>query len=222
MIYQTLKNRKYVREYDTTADIPETLIDSLLQKTWEVTPSKNNFMPYSVFVLGPKHQTYKKLAFCNALSKEGQGDNIINPLATRYTEYLPNYANILSCSYLFIFTMRLETDPNPFQKFLIDRGHVYEAVDESMLGGLYAMASLEVGLFTSVFNGLLLENGIDSSFTGCFHRDLNEWKEFPFVKRMPIILMTAGKGKIYIDETKTELQKQDLRPNYDKIVNFIK
>lgn len=222
MIYETLKKRSYVREYDTTADIPESLIDLLLQQTWKVTPSKNNFMPYSVFVLGPRHQTYKKLAFFNALSKEGKGDNIENPLAIRYAYHLPNYANILSCSYLFIFTMRLETDPNPFQKCLIDRGHVYEAVDESKLDGLYAMASLEVGLFTSVFNGLLLENGIDSSFTGCFHRDLSEWKEFPFIKRTPIIIMTAGKGKIYIDETKNELQKQDLRPNYDKIVNFIK
>jgi hypothetical protein len=222
MIYNTLVNRRFVREYDTTADIPESLIDSLLQQTWKVTPSKNNFMPYTVHVLGPNHQKYKELVYLNSLSNEGLSDSIENPLEARYTEHLPNYANMLSCSYLLIFTMRLETDPNPFQKFLIERGHRYEAVDESRLGDLYAMACLEVGLFTSVFNALLLEHGIDSSFIGCFHRDVEKWKDIPFVKRMPIILMHVGKGKVYIDDIKDELQKQDLRPNYDRIVNFIK
>jgi len=221
MIHETLKKRSYVQEYDTTADIPESLIDLLLKKTWEVTPSKNNFMPYTIHVLGPAHKRYKELVFLNALSKEGVGDEVKDPLNSRYTSHLPNYANILSCSYLLIFTMRLETDPNPYQKFLISRGHNYEAVNESRLPNLYAMASLEVGLFTSVFNSLLLENGIDSSFTGCFHRKVSEWKDVPFVKRMPIVLMTVGKGKVYLEETKNKLQKQDLRPNYDRIVNFV-
>ena len=51
MIYETLQTRRFVRRYDNTVDIPESLIDSLLRKTWEVTPSKNNFMPYSVLSL---------------------------------------------------------------------------------------------------------------------------------------------------------------------------
>ena len=222
MIYETLKNRRYVLEYDTTADIPQSLIDSLLQKTWKVTPSKNNFMPYTIHVVGPEHQHYKNSVFLKALGNESMGDNVKDPLKMRYSEHLPNYANILNCSYLLIFTMRLETDPNPFQKFLIDKGHKYEAVDESKLQNLYAIASLEVGLFTSVFNALLLENGIDSSFTGCFYRDVSEWKDVPFVKRTPIILMTVGRGKVYLEDIKNDLQKQDLRPNYERIVNFVK
>jgi len=222
MIHNILKKRKFVREYDATADIPESLINSLLQKTWEVTPSKNNFMPYTIHVVGPEHQNYKVSAFRNALSQEGIGDNVNDPLTTRYSQNLPNYANILSCSYLLIFTMRLETDPNPFQKLLISRGHKYEAVDESRLNDHFPIASLEVGLFTSVFNSLLLENNIDSSLIGCFHRDVEKWKDVPFVKRMPIILMTVGKGKVYIDDIKEGLQKQDLRPNYERIVNFVR
>ena len=123
MIYDIMEKRRYVREYDTTANIPQSLINSLLFQTWKVTPSKNNFMPYTVHVVGPEQQKYKELVYLNAASNEGRSDNIIDHLTSRYSINLPHYANILTCSYLIIFTMRLETDPNPFQKILIDRGY---------------------------------------------------------------------------------------------------
>ena len=224
MIFDTLNKRKYVREYDTEADIPESLINSLLQKTWKITPSKNNFMPYTVHVVGPKHQKYKELTFLNAVSNETKTDTIsLEEYNKRYSHLKPNYANILSCSYLLIFTMRLETDPNPFQKMLIERGHKYEAVDEDRLNSLYSTASLEVGLFADAFSAQCLEHDIDISFTGCFQKDVAKWKDIPFVTRRPILLMTVGKGKVYREDIikHSELEKLDLRPDYNKIVNFV-
>lgn len=222
MNFETLQKRRYVKEYDPEADIPKSLIDSLLLKAWKVTPSKNNFMPYTVHVVGPEHKDIKEKVFLNCLSNEGRVDKIVNPLEERYKEYLPNYANILNCSYLFIFTMRLETDPNPFQKYLIEKGYRFEAVDQSRLNDLDTVASLEVGLFTDALSSFCLECDIDVSFTGCFHRTLDHWKDIPFITQKPIILMTAGKGKVYLDEIKTGLQKKDLRPNFNRIVNFVK
>ena len=46
MIDNVLKHYKYVKTYDQSQDVPQSIIDELLQRTWKVTPSKNNFMPY--------------------------------------------------------------------------------------------------------------------------------------------------------------------------------
>ena len=138
MIYETLQTRRFVLQYDNTVDIPESLIDSLLRKTWEVTPSKNNFMPYSVHVIGQgsENQKYKDLAYLNCLGNEAKADNvdINNIIAERYTgEYLPRYSNILSCSYLLIFTIRVETLLSPYHQDAVNRGRNFEALDESRL-----------------------------------------------------------------------------------------
>lgn len=225
MIDSILKNRKYVREYDKTADIPISLIDSLLQRTWKITPSKNNFMPYTIHVLGPEHQDYKEAVYkiCLSNDKRLKTESEILNLEIKYAKNLPNYANILSCSYLLIFTLRLETSPNLVQKNAIERGHRFEAVDESILNSLYSTASLEVGLFSDAFSALCLENNIDVSFTLCFHKDLNYWKDLSFVTRTPILLLTVGKGKIYRHDelVKRGVAQYDLRPDYARIVNFI-
>lgn len=221
MIYNLLQKRRYVVEYDENYHIPKSLINSLLMKAWTVTPSKNNFMPYTVHVVGPEKKDIKEKVFLNCLSNEGYLDDVKDPLK-RYNKDIPKYANILTCSYLFIFTMRLETDPNPYQKVLISKGHRYEAVDESKLNELYPMASFEVGLFADALSGLCLEENIDVSFTGCFHRDVNYWKDVPFVKRKPIILMTAGKALKYKTESKIgNIVYDDRRPDYHRIINFI-
>ena len=59
MIDNVLKHYKYVKTYDQSQDVPQSIIDELLQRTWKVTPSKNNFMPYKLHVLGPQHQDLK-------------------------------------------------------------------------------------------------------------------------------------------------------------------
>jgi len=223
VIDKILRKRRYVREFDEDYDIPYSLVNSLLKKTWKVTPSKNNFMPYMIHVLGPAQQKYKEKVFENCLSSEGLGDGIEDPLNTRYKDNLPNYGNILSCSYLLIFTLRLEDKPNPFQKAAIDDGHRYEAVDENRLDLLYPSASLEVGMFANSFSSLCLKKDIDVSFVGCFHRDLSKWSDIPFVTRTPILLMPIGKGKVYRDKTakQSPIERLDLKPNYERIVNFI-
>ena len=221
-IFDILQNRKYVLEYDENANIPESQIEFLLQKTWSITPSKNNFMPYSVHVLGPKHKKYKELVFLNCVSCDGGG--VEDLLLTRYLNDPPKYANILSCSYLLIFTMRLEDNPSEYQQMLLNTGHRYAAVDEERLDNMYPSTSLEVGLFADALSGMCLEKGIDSSFTGCFYQDLEYWKTIPFVKRRPILLMTLGKAKRYYRENinADNIINKDLRPNYDRIVNFVK
>lgn len=221
MTHNVLKNRRYVKKYDQTAEIPESLIDSMLRDAWEVTPSKNNFMPYTIHVIGPDRQDYKEKIFQVCLANEGKVDQVetSNLLDDRYKGYLPQYSNMLTCSYLLVFTMRLETEPNPFQKRAIDNGHRFEAVDETRLNLLHDVTSFEAGMFCDAFSGMCLEHGIDVSFTGCFGKKVEDWKDVPFVTRKPIMIMSVGKGLVYRNEG---INQFDLRPNYERIVNFVK
>ena len=216
--YENLKKRKYVIEYHDDAYIPSILIQDLLKKTWEVTPSKNNFMAYNVHVIGNNQKDLKKKVFLNCLSNEMKIDENLNVLNERYEKNPPAYYNIINCSYLFIFTMRLEDQPNQFQQYLINRGHNYEAVNEETLMDLYPAVSFEAGLFSNTLSSLLLEHDIASSFTGCFRRDLASWKEIPFVTRKPIMIMTAGKAKKYLEHN---FKLPNPRPDFSRIVNFV-
>jgi hypothetical protein len=222
MIYETLQTRRFVRRYDNTVDISESLIDSLLRKTWEVTPSKNNFMPYSVHVIGQgsENQKYKDLTYSNCLAQEAKADNVdINTIMAerynRHPDHFPSYYNIVSCSYLLIFTTRVETILSPYQQAAVNSGRNFEALDESRLKN---SSSFEMGLFVNAFSGMCLENQLNVSLIGCLPSNLSKWKDFPFLTNQPIMLMTVGKAKSVLPQVRPD----DLRPNYDRIVNFIR
>ena len=67
-----LNKRQHVFEYDTD-NIPEKqMIEDLLWKVWKVTPSKNSFMPYYCYVLGPdKVDEKNKIWLKSAIYKDG-------------------------------------------------------------------------------------------------------------------------------------------------------
>ncbi len=58
--YELLSKRRHIHKFDTEKTPPKEQIDDLLYKAWKVTPSKNNFMPYHVNVLGPEHVSEKE------------------------------------------------------------------------------------------------------------------------------------------------------------------
>jgi hypothetical protein len=214
MIYPTFRKRRAVKHFDTKAEVSPATIDLLLQKAWMVTPSKNNFMPYTIHVLGPEHQHYKKSVYLNCLSNEGRVDG--TNTKQKYKNQAPFYSNILSCSYLLIFTMRLEDQPNLYQRDAMRRGCKFEWTSEETLNNGYPGASLEVGMFSDILGGLCLEKGLDVSSVLCFQRNLSTWTDLPFVNRKPILLMAIGKAKEYIFP-----QPTNRRPNFERIVNFV-
>jgi len=221
-VFSVLSKYRYVRHFQSgTSRLKEKTVKKLLYQAWKVTPSKNNFMPYKVHVLGPKHQEYKDSIFQKCLQNEGDSDGVIDPLTDRYLEQLPNYANILTCDYLLIFTLRVEHYPNPFQQMLIERGHNYPATKENEIETLVTPASLEVGMFANTFKTLCLEKDIDVAFTGCFPYDITHWRDIPFVKREPLLLMTIGKGKVFRQDHASEVEKTDYKPDYKKVINFV-
>lgn len=227
MIYENFKKYKYVREYDETFDIPQSLIESLLQKTWEVTPSKNNFMPYSVWIIGTDSQFYKDCVYRLCLEKECESDSrqeLNDFIRERYTNnnIEPQFSNVQNCSYLLIFTQRFEDKLNPWQEFTFKNGRNFEQVDSVNPGRSLVGSSIEIGMFANTFGGLCLENNIDISHTLCHPHHSKAWqKYFPFIKNRVILIMTVGKGLRYRQETLGELENHDLKPDFDRIVKFI-
>ena len=60
----TLEQRHHVLRYKEE-NVPDDVLSKLLYKAWKVSPSKNNFMPYAVNVLGPGDKR-KKLRWLNS------------------------------------------------------------------------------------------------------------------------------------------------------------
>tara|TARA_B100000085_G_scaffold241814_1_gene232802 strand:- start:216 stop:863 length:648 start_codon:yes stop_codon:yes gene_type:complete len=210
-------NRKHVDAYDNSVDIEQEVIKSF-KEAWKVTPSKQNFMPYKIHVIGPDAQEWKNKLYAHCLRNEGTVDNLSDEqLVIRYANRPPSYHSITNCSYALIITQRLVTKPNVRQKKRLAKGHVAEQMDVNQQYALNSLVSFEVGLFCNALQYYLLQKNIDSCYTGCFKNDLNTWKTLPFVNETPIMIMTIGKGIKF-----AERDPENDRPDLDEIVNIVK
>ena len=63
MIYETVRKARHVLEFDTDKPVDKEVMKDLLEKTYEITPSKNNMVAWQVHVLGPEHQNYKDILY---------------------------------------------------------------------------------------------------------------------------------------------------------------
>jgi superfamily II DNA or RNA helicase len=226
------KNYKYALEYDTTSKIDLEFITDALKAAWLETPSKNNFMPYKAHVLGPEFAKEKEEMYWLCLGNETKANgNIITDRdqLKKYEERMyPNkryasYHNIRSAEYVLIFTQRVETMPNQLQQQLIDKGYVYEqmATDGPKKENARKNAYLEIGMFSTNFAGICLNNGIDISHTLCLPGDKKDWPQehFSFLDSHPMLIMTVGKGKL---RRLPGHQAIDPKPDFDRIVNIVK
>jgi len=224
---EILEKHRHVMKYDTSKVPSDSVIDELLQRTWKVTPAKNQVMPYSVFVLGPKHQEYKDEIFRLCSFNEDE-QNQSNPKedVNKGNRKGQNYKNILTCSHLLIFTLRLNTKPNEFQKEMLAKGIYYDPFFEEGLEDSVPAISVECGIFSNTFRALCIDKGIDTSYTLNFPRKVSRWKNIPFVERKVLLMMTVGYKEWYRTETIEKFHLfgkpgDDLKPDYHEIVKFV-
>lgn len=223
MIDDILAKRKHVMEFDTAAPPPpRSLINELLRRAWKVTPSKNNFMPYKINILGPEHQAEKDHLYHKSLDSEIYA-NSHNPIENSQDQLSnPAYACIASCAYLLIFTDRWEDKPNPFQIEAWNSGVFHAPMTLEGVRSIGETVSLEVGMFATTFAGLCVDNDIDVSYTLNFRRNLDVWEDTWFINSKPMLFMSLGKAKVYREDLKSKgLYKGDLRPNFDRIVEWL-
>ena len=127
--YELLSKRNHIHKYEKDKIPPKELIDDLLYKTWKTTPSKNNFMPYHVNVLGPEHVDEKASITkkCMANKKEINEDKIPKHYSKDHGDKWeedgsnPSFIHINTAPYVLVFTQRI-CEPNPFYARAIRKG----------------------------------------------------------------------------------------------------
>lgn len=171
MIEEIFSKREQVRFFDLINYPNQEVIENILEKTVNLVPSKQNMVPYKIHVLGPDQMLLKKILFTLASRQEIPDD---------WYKRIQNFKTgntALLAPYVLLFEKRLP-EPNDFIQRLIDKGHKYpECCPNSHWGtGPARLASLEVGLFSSILTGLCVEQGISLSYTECLP---NVYREYP-------------------------------------------
>ena len=248
----SFKNYHYVKSYLNNIvsdnEIISKNVDKQIKKSlhtaWLQTPSKNNFMPYKVHILGPQFVKEKQEIYWLCLGQETKADGFKitsrsdllkydkkkSPRAFGTSELGNNdsqhgrsdYRNILSAPYVLIFTQRVEDTLNEVQKWKISKGRVFEqmATHGDKKSSAKISALLEIGMFSTNFASECLAANIDISHTLCFPTNRKDWPQeyFAFLDENPLLIMTAGMGENY---RSTKEQTGDQKPDFDRIVNII-
>jgi hypothetical protein len=240
MNYSHMHKYQYVMEYDTENFPDPFLIKQSLYEAWSSTPSKQQFMPYNIFVLGPDDKKIKEMIYYKALVKEYEtnfpkwnvdvSDHLAVEKAFLSHRLPPQYLNYKTAPYILICTQRVEDQINPFNKLQVSRGFNFEQTtsewqkDPKRKNRAQGLAMIEIGMFAQSFSNLCLKHNIDVSHTRCLPTTMDFWTEpeFNFLENPPQLILSAGFGKIYRRDYYPDLTHSiDYRPDFERIVKFI-
>ena len=218
-----LCKRKHVVRYNDK-QIPNEILNELLKKTWKATSSKNNFMAYKINVLDNTKTTEKELVWQKLVAKQSESENKAKEdgegvgFSGKPNQY---YNHIKNNSHLLVITSRV-CEPNDFVKQAIKEGHVAHEMYSEFVEDIVDNTAIEVGMFISHLTLFCMEENIDVSYTACFPRNINMWKNLSFVDQRPILLMSLGYGDYYRYQNleKNGMTKKDYKPKIETIVNW--
>lgn len=219
-----LDKRRHCVEFKEEAP-DHNLIMEAFYKAWKVTPSKQNFMPYMIHLLGPdsfheKLLLHQKAKYNKKYTNETEDVHNINHKELGHNA---NYEYLESAPYVYIIEQRI-CEPNPSIARDIEMHHdYYEQMHEKDIGKQRPGVSLEVGLFLANLTGFLLEKNISLNINACIPFGLEHWKDMPFITYNPLIVGAIG----YCEATKRQRQsdfgrKFDRKPELDKILTVYK
>ena len=206
MFYEIIENRKQIRWYDQNRTPDKSLIDECLHKTYTAVASKQNLMPYKVWAIGPFN---KKL-------NEG-----LYAISQHHSGVKANY-NLLTAPYQFVYTVRLaEGNSKVFSDITV--GHQQPPMDPERYKDriIIKNTNIEIGMHATILSKLLIENGLDVSYTLCFENWTTHpeyWAEqgFDFIDDEVQFIMSAG----YPDNERYYESTED-KPEYLNIVEWI-
>jgi len=211
---------RFATEYKTDDAIPYEIIEKCFYQAWKVTPSKNNFMPYNVFVVGPENWETKEKIYQTAAYKE-LNSNSRNPNENAWPVNAQKYS-IMSSEYTIVYTARVEDSPSKWQQYLHDGGCYMDSWYEEGIKKYMKTILVEVGMFSQNLTTFCIEQGINTNYIASFESGLEYWKDVPFVTHEPLLIMTIGKGKRFRrdDLKRSNRSSWDVKPDFHKVVKF--
>jgi hypothetical protein len=237
MNYTYMHKYRYIMEYDKDDHLDPHVVTQCLHEAWNTNPSKQNMMPFNVFVLGPDKQHLKELVYYKSVQREYKTNYVRYPgvdendFISVEREMLnrrsrPQYSNFKTAPYMLLFNQRVAT-ANPWNQWLIDNMHMnFEQIksDSEGLKRGAGLSLLEIGMFVNTFSNLCLMHGIDISHTRCLPTEMEFWREpeFNFLTQPPQLIMTIGRGIKTRREFYPDLvHAYDYKPDFDEIVKFV-
>ena len=227
-VYKALNKRHQVWLYDREKWPTKEEINSIIKDAYEVTPSKQQFMPYKINIIGPGDENQsEKIKIWNKVvfNHHATEDRAMKEDKIKDSVHLinRNYQHILSAPYVLVFETRVCKN-NKFNQWGIDNdSHFTEQTIESELKALDSLISFECGLFCHALTGLAIEKDIDVSFTSCYPKRVNRWKDTTYVNIKPQMILTMGYGSYYRMDfmRRTNQEKDDHKPPYEDIINWV-
>ncbi len=216
-----LDSRRQIRRFDHINIPDKKVIESLIEKTYKLVPSKQQLMPYKVHILGPKFKKEKEILYHQSTKVEeliqGLGEN---PYELKYPSL--QCTNILA-PYVLIFTPRLSKG-SPAVRQRIKDGHTYTVCDPEKYLDDVQITSIEIGLFVSTLSALALEKKIDISYNKNFchwPRWKHLWKDLPFVDEPPYLIMSLGYRRYPNKEINRPLIENEYKEDIGDIINWV-
>lgn len=210
---------KRIQTHTWTDNIPsKELINSLLKKTYETVPSKQNLIPYQIIIWGPNVKKNDFRDFCRYGS--GHMD----------TDFKKGTVQLLA-PYVLFFCTREINDANEMIKRTMKNGHPHKILQEQFpqhVVGDSKRICLEIGMFSSLLTGFCMEENLSVSYTLCMPPPKykvnkkwipnHEWKMFGFQPGQVLFSMSIG----YSDQENSGRTKDEVKPPIDNILNWVK
>ena len=185
------------------------LINSLLKKTYELVPSKQNVIPYKIVIWGPDVKKDDFRDFC----RYGSGDMV--------NDFKKGTSQLLA-PYVLFFCTREINDINGMVLRTMKKGHEHSFMEYKDTTTPYLKRlCLEIGMFSTLLTGFCMEENLNVSYTLCMPSPnlmLGEWKSFGFGPGEVIFCMSIG----YSDQEKSGRSKDEIKPRIENIVNWVK
>ena len=233
---ELLDKRRHIVEY--SKEIPDKeLIEKILWKSWKVTPSKNNFMPYHVNVYGPDQQEARNEIWkLQSWNKKNINDTNIPRIKTTpgvidndLTEWNdsgknPFFNHSKSASYLVVYTQRI-CQPNKLYEKNIRKGDYFEQMHLSEMETIIRGVSIEVGMFAAHLSAFATEVGLDTSTVLCYPAQVEKWHTVPGVEYPVLLIQSIGKCKISKQDHQKKHQpwdaENDIKPEPETVIRWI-
>ena len=215
--------RKHVGIYDEEIIPTEAEIREVLETAYpSLVTSKQKGFPYQINVLGPNKQRSKELW---ELCEGNKIDTDINEFGPDQSKYSMNEGlyHMYYAPWTLIITPRV-APPNEYHGEKFAKSNSKWELDDRDFVNIHNRESqaIEIGMLAKVITGLVLERGWDTAYNVCFPKAIEKWQNFTFLKYVPTLIQTIGKGKKYLYEYKTpEDREKDTSPPFDDMFKFI-
>lgn len=210
-MYSTFKKRRQIREaWDPTRSPSKEIISNLLEKTLDISPSKQNLFPFKIHAFGPDNVEERDIVsqICCLWDKGAVNDFDIDRDSGIRNSHK-------KAPWVLVFESRL-CEPNVFVKEYsewVEEESYYKRFTQCDPNRYRNMCntkltSIEVGMFIQTLAGLCLENDLAISYIrsfpdwiwkekeGYYKKDKNkqglDWDALPQITEHPLMVVQIG------------------------------